>query len=391
MVVNNIDKKYEEYIIKVRRYLHQNPELSWKEYNTSRMIEKELKDIGIKTERIGNVGVVGIIETGNDGNVVGLRADMDALPIEEKTDVEYKSKNKFMHACGHDCHMAMLLGASKYIFDIRHSLKGKIKLVFQPAEETGLGAKIIIDSGFLDDVKYMFGMHIWGELESGKFSFEKGAVMASADTITIKIDGNASHGASPENGIDAIVTAAAIILNIQSIVSRNIAPVEPAVITLGTINGGDRENIIPKYVEIKGTVRTFSNEVRKNVEDRLRNVIENTARTYGAKASLEYVYCPPPLINDNELVDLVNNIVTDIFGKEELTTMGKIMASEDFAFYAENIRSIYGFLGCGSKNIGKYPNHSDKFVVDEKVLNMGANLYVEFVKKILKSNLQIIH
>lgn len=385
MNIKELAEKYEKYIISMRRDFHENPELSWQEYRTTDVLERELKNIGIKTERLEGTGIIGIIEGSKPGKTVALRADIDGLPIEEQTSLSFKAKNQCMHACGHDCHTSMLLGAAKILWELRSEIKGRVKLIFQPAEETGIGARKVINPGHLKDVDGIFGMHIWGELETNKINFEKGPRMASSDNFKLTIEGKASHGAAPHNGVDAIVVAASVILNIQSIASRNVNPIDPVVITLGTIQGGDRYNIIPQHVVIEGTTRTFSVELRNSLEDRIRKIAETTAEAFGAKAYLEYEYCPCPLINHERLTNLAVESVKKLYGQEALISMDKIMAAEDFALYQQEVPGVFGFLGCGNEKLGKYPNHSDKFMVDESVLKKGAAVYSQFAIDFLNS------
>ncbi|MDW8801867.1 amidohydrolase [Clostridium sp. A1-XYC3] len=379
MDIKKLAKEYEEYIINMRRDFHQNPEPSWEEYRTTEVIERELNSLGIETKRLRRTGVVGILKGKKKGQAIALRADIDALSIKENTNLSFKSKNQYMHACGHDCHAAMLLGAAKILSNIREELRGDVKFIFQPAEESCIGAKVIIEEDkVLDGVDGIFGMHIWGNLQSSKFNIEKGPRMASADTFKIIIKGKASHGSTPDLGIDAVLVASAVVMNLQSIVSRNINPLEPVVITVGTINGGDRFNIIANEVVMEGTTRAFSKEVRNSLEKKMRDVIESTAKTYGAEGILEYNYCPAPVINEDQLTDLAVSSAKKLYGEDSLIPMEKIMVGEDFTFYMNEVPGTFVFLGGGNEKLGIYPNHSDKFMIDENALHMGAALYAQF-------------
>ena len=297
MNIKELAEKYESYIIERRRYYHQHPEVSEKEYATSDEIEKELKSMGIETQRYERPGVAAIIHGGKPGKTVALRADIDALPIEEQADVPFRSLNKgIMHACGHDTHIAMLLGAAKILSEIKNDLEGDVKFIFQYAEETAVGAKYYVDNGFLNGVDAIFGQHIMGTLAAGKINVEGGSRMASCDMFKITVKGKASHGAAPHLGHDAIIAAAAIVSNLQTIVSRVNDPLQPLVLTIGTIHGGDRWNIIAQTVVMDGTLRTFTKEFQDKAPDIMRNIIKSTASAFNCEAELEYtILCPPDI------------------------------------------------------------------------------------------------
>lgn len=379
MDIKDLAKQYEKYTIKIRRDIHENPEPSWQEYRTTEVIERELKSFKIETKRLKKTGLIGILKGKTEGKTVALRADIDALSIKENTNLSFKSINGYMHACGHDCHTAMLLSAAKVLSQIKDEINGTVKFIFQPAEETCIGAKVIIEEdNVLQGVDGIFGMHIWGNLESSKFNIESGARMASADTFKIRIKGTASHGSTPHLGVDSIVTASAVIMNLQSIVSRNINPIEPVVITVGTIKGGDRFNIIASEVVMEGTTRAFSKETRELLEGKMREVVQNTAKTYGAEGILEYEYCPAPLINDGRLTDIAIKSAKKLYGQHSLVPMDKLTVSEDFTYYMDKVPGVFAFIGGGNKKIGIYENHNDKFIIDESSLNMGTALYAQF-------------
>lgn len=386
MDIKNLAKQSEKYTIDIRRDIHQNPEPSWKEFRTTELIERELKSFEIETKRLKRTGIIGILKGIKPGKTLALRADIDALSIKENTELPFRSNNEYMHACGHDCHIAMLLSAAKILSEIKDQFNGTIKFIFQPAEETCVGAKVIIEEdNVLEGVDAIFGMHIWGNLEYGKFNIESGARMASADTFKIRIKGTASHGSTPHLGVDSIVAASAVVMNLQSIVSRNINPIEPVVITVGTIKGGDRFNIIANEVVMEGTTRAFSQEVRKVIERKMREVIENTAQTYGAEGTLEYEYCPAPLINDPKLTDTALKSVKKLYGEDSLIPMDKLTISEDFTYYMDKVPGIFVFLGGGNEKLGMYANHNDKFIIDESALSRGTALYVQFAADFLNS------
>lgn len=388
MSIKKLAEKYNSYIIEKRRYFHQHPELSWKEENTTNVIEAELKTMGIETTRFeGKTGITGLIRGKYEGKTVALRADIDALPIEEHADVPFRSLNQgVMHACGHDCHASMLLGAAKILTEIKNELNGNVKLIFQAAEETCHGAEYYVEQGVLDDVDAIFGMHIWGSMDAPKINIQPGGRMASCDNFKIIVKGKACHGSAPHMGTDAIAASASIIMNLQTLVSRKNDPLNPLVISVCTIHGGNVFNIIADNVVMEGTVRTFSRELRKNLDVMMREMIETTAKTFGAKASLEYFRYPGPVINDcEELNRIAKNAAVQLYGEEGLVPLEKMTGSEDFAYYMEKVPGVFVYLGCLNPQIGAtYSNHSDKFKVDESALSRGAAFYAQFAYDYLK-------
>lgn len=374
-------EKYNDFIIERRRFYHSIPELSFEEVRTTKEIAEDLKNMGIEVETFPDYnGLVGTIKGGTPGKTVMLRADIDALPVEEHTGLPFASTNGNMHACGHDAHISMLLGASKILSDMKDELKGTVKLLFQAAEESCYGAKYYVDKGVLEDIDAIYGMHIWGSLDAPYFNLESGNRMASVDNFKITVTGVSSHGSAPHLGKDAVIAASSIIMNIQTMVSRINDPLNPLVVTIGTIKGGQRFNIIANHVEMEGTIRTHSREVRANVEKNLREIIENTGKALGCKAELEYSYYAAPIINEHEDINnIVRNAAVNLYGEESLISMPKLMGSEDFAYLAEKVPGFYGFIGCRNEEKGTiYSNHNDKFTVDESVLHRGSALYAQF-------------
>lgn len=382
MKIKELGQQYSNYIIEKRRFYHGIPELSLKEFETTKNLAKDLKELGVDEVITfpDYQGVIGIIKGGKPGKTVMLRADIDALPVEEHTGKPYASTNGNMHACGHDCHMAMQLGAAKILVDLKNELNGNVKLLFQSGEEVGYGAKYYVENGYLDDVDAVFGTHIWADTEAGKFNLESGERMASCDVFKIIVEGVSAHGSAPHLGKDAIFAASSIVMNLQSFVSRINNPLNPVVITVGTINGGQRFNIIANHVEMEGTTRAFSKESRNSIEREMRNIIENTAKALGVKARLEYNYVTNPIINEHDNINrIVQNAAIGLFGKESLTTMPKVLGAEDFCFLMDKVPGFYGFVGCYNKELDAvYNNHSDKFDVDESTLYMGSALAAQF-------------
>ena len=389
MRIRELAEKYKDYVVERRRFYHGIPELSLQEYETTKNLVKDLKEMGVDEVITfpDYQGCIGIIKGAKPGKTVMLRADIDALPVEEKTGKPYASTNGNMHACGHDTHMAMQFGAAKILVDLKDELEGNVKLLFQSGEEVGYGAKYYVENGYLDDVDAVYGVHIWSDLEAGKFSLEAGERMASCDSFKITVEGVSAHGSAPHLGKDAVVAAAAIIMNLQTFVSRINNPLKPAVLTIGTINGGQRFNIIANKVEMEGTTRVFSREVRAILETEMRNIIENTGRALGVNASLEYNYVTNPIINEHdELNELAQNAAVKLFGEGSLAKMEKLLGAEDFCFLMDKVPGFYGFVGCYNEEKGTiYNNHNDKFDVDESTLYMGSALAAQFAYDFLKN------
>jgi amidohydrolase len=383
MNIKELAEKYNDYIIKKRREFHLHPELSFEEKWTTKNLIKELQNIGIETIVYEDLlGVIGTIKGGNKtGKTVMLRADIDALPIVENTGLSFASTNVGkMHACGHDAHMSMLLGAAKILYEIKDELSGDVKLLFQSGEESAHGADFYVKKGILKGIDAIFGMHIWGTLEAPFINYESGGRMASCDIFKIIIEGKSAHGSAPHQGNDAIIAAASTVMNIQTMVSRFNDPLNSLVISVGTMKGGQRFNIIANHMEMEGTVRTFSNEIRFKIEEKMRKIVEDSADILGCKGKLEYNYFLEPVINDHDdLTKIAQNAAIKLYGKEILKDMPKLMGSEDFAYYMKEIPGVYGFIGALNENIGAcYSNHNDKFTVDEDALHMGAALYAQF-------------
>lgn len=390
MQISDLAFNLEDYIIAQRRYFHQHPELSWKEFETTNTIANELQSMGIEVRRFPDAtGVLGFIrgkKADGSGKTVVLRADIDALPIEEKTGLPFASENKgVMHACGHDCHIAMLLGAARILKDTRDEFSGEVRLLFQGAEETSCGAKYYIDQGVLDNADAIFGMHIWGNLDAPYFSIQPGNRMASCDNFKITVEGVSAHGSAPHQGVDAVVAAANIVMQVQTLVSRNNDPCNPLVVSVGEIHGGRRFNIIADRVEMSGTVRTYNTDVRGQMEERLKRVVKHAAEAMGAKAELEYAYTAGPIINSHEpLNGILRQAALSLYGENSLHDLPAMMGSEDFAFYMEKVPGVFCFLGGRNAALGYTAvNHNDCFTVDEAVLKRGAALYARFARDFL--------
>lgn len=372
----NEAKQIEPKIIEIRRKIHENPELSYKEFNTSALVESFLKNLGIQV--IKGVGlptaVVGIIDSGKPGNTVALRADMDALPVEEATDLPFKSKNKgIMHACGHDSHVAMLLGAS--ILIKKYLTKGRIKLLFQPAEEDGGlgGAKPMIDAGVMDDVDYVFGLHISSAYPVGTFALRKGPIMATPDSFKIIIHGKGGHGSAPQETIDPIFISAQIILALQGIRSRIIDPRQPFVLSVTSVHSGTKDNIIPDDAIMEGTIRSLDESTRGKAMEYTKKIVDSICSAFNASCEVEFMKDVYPItVNDPNVTEKVIQILKKIEGTKTIETE-PILGAEDFSRFLQKAPGTYFFLGTRNEEKGYiYPNHSSRFMIDESVLKLGT-------------------
>ncbi len=378
----------ENYIIRNRRYLHEHPELSEKEEKTTEYIVKELKDLGLEPRRFENCyGCYVDIKGDKPGKIVALRADIDALPIKEETGLEFASQNGCMHACGHDTHMAMLLGAVKMLNDVKSEINGTVRAIFQPSEETATGAQAVIKEGVLEGVSAIYGSHIWGNFDAPLVSVESGKRMASCSSFKIEIEGRTAHGSAPNLGVDAIVVAASVIMNLQTYVSRNNDPLNPLVLTIGTIEGGSRFNVIPGKVTMEGTVRAFDSDLDR-IPNAMRRIIDGTAETFGAKAKLDFKWMTIPVINDNEQLNTIaQNAVKKLYGEDGLGHLDTMMGSEDFSFYMGKVPGVFSFLGSRDTEKGYiYTNHQEQYTVDEGLLKRGAAVYAQFAFDYLEEN-----
>ena len=390
MDIRALAEKYEGYIIEQRRWFHAHPELSWEEFGTTDHIQEELEKMGLEVHRFeGRPGCTAMIYGGKavpGAKTVALRSDTDALPVEEKTGLPFASENPgVMHACGHDNHMAMLLGAAKILCEVKDELEGNVKLLFQAAEETCFGAEYYVQQGVLDGVDAIYGQHIWAGLEAPYLNVQPGVRMASCDNFTITVEGSSTHGSTPHLGTDAIVAAASIIMNIQTIVSRNNDPLNALVVSIGEIHGGQRFNILANKVVMEGTCRTHSREMRGKIEPLLRRICEDTAAAFGAKAELKYDAFPSPVINDHDdLNQIAHDAAVKLYGEEGIKEMPRVMGSEDFAYFMDVVPGIFGFLGSRDAE-HQASNHNDCYDVPEDVLKRGAAMHAQFAADYLSA------
>ena len=370
----------EEDIVKTRRMIHETPELAYNEEITSKLVADKLSQLGIQVKRKvgGTTGVLGTLRGSQTGKVVALRADMDALPLEEMADVNFKSKVKgVMHACGHDTHVAMLLGAAQLLANHKDELRGTVKFLFQPAEEHGGrgGAKPMIEDGVMVNPKvdYVFGLHIDGDEPSKEFAFKPGPILAAPDTFKIRIIGKGGHGSAPQHTIDPVYVAAQIIISLQGVSGRMMDPVQPFVITIGSVHSGTKENIIPDEAFLQGTIRTLDETTRKQAKIKVEKVTVGIAKAFGAKAMIEFEHDAYPVtVNDPGVTEKAMKILKTI-PQTKTKIIEPILGGEDFSRFLHEAPGMFYFLG--TKNPAKgciYPNHSSKFKVDEDVLKYGA-------------------
>ncbi|OTP82617.1 M20 family metallopeptidase [Gilliamella apicola] len=384
LIQQNIDE-----MVAFRRDLHRHPELPWEEFRTTERIAQELDKIGIAYRRTEPTGIIAEIQGGKPGKRILLRADIDALPVQELSEnIDYKSTiDGKMHACGHDTHASMLLTAAKALYEIRDQLKGNVRLVFQPAEEVAQGAKGMIKQGVLDGVDSAFGMHIWSQMPVGKISCVVGSSFASADLLTVRFKGRGGHGSMPHDTVDAVMVASAFVMNVQSIVSREVSPLDPAVVTIGRMDVGTRFNVIAENAVLDGTVRCFNVAVRDKIESAIRRYANQVAAMYRATAEVEYIYGTLPVINDKESALLAQKVIVESFGEEALYFEAPTTGGEDFSYYTENIPGAFALVGSGNPDKDtQWPHHHGCFNVDEDGMALGAEFYAQYTWAYLNQN-----
>jgi len=383
-------KEIQSWIVEKRRTIHQHPELMYEEFETSKLVQKTLSDLDIKFEKdIAITGVVGIVGNGN-GPCIALRADMDALPIHEETDIDFKSKiDGKMHACGHDCHTAMLLGAARLLKENEEEINGTIKLIFQPAEEGGAGGKMMRDQGVLQNpkVEQIYALHVAGTMPMGTLASREGTLLAGTSTVKIIVKGNGGHAAAPHHTIDPVVTGSKIIVELQTIISRELSPLESGVISITMTKAGNACNVIPSTMELEGTIRSLTLEGILKLQTRVKEVAESIAIANRCKAEVTFPGNDyPPTINDAECWNLGKSAAIEILGDAQVAEMGPIMGGEDFAYYTQEIPGCFSFLGVGNTEIDAvYDVHHPMFKVDEEALPLGVAIHVNSALKALKS------
>lgn len=374
-------KKHQDEMIAFRRDLHAHPELPWEEFRTTEKVAQALDAIGIPYRLTKPTGVIADIKGGKPGKTVALRADMDALPVQELNDqLSYKSQTPGkMHACGHDSHTAMLLTAAKALYEHRDQLRGNVRLIFQPAEEIAQGAIEMIKQGAIEGVDNVFGMHIWSIAPSGKISCNVGSSFASADLLKVTFKGRGGHGSMPEACVDAAVVASSFVMNLQAIVARETSPLESAVVSIGRMDVGTRFNVIAENAVLDGTVRCFNIESRERIKAAIERYAQHTAAIYGATAQVDYIYGTLPVINEERSALLAQSTIRQAFGDSALIAGKPTTGGEDFSFFMENIPGCYALVGTGNPEKGSnWAHHHGCFNIDEDTMAMGAELYAQY-------------
>lgn len=377
------------YLTDLRRHFHAHPEVSLQEYETCKKIEGELDSMGIPHKRIGETGVYGWIDgkKAGDGVTVALRADIDALAMEDLKEVPYHSQNAGVcHACGHDAHTATLLTAAKILKAKENEFSGQVRLFFQQAEEIGQGARQFVQAGLLDGVTRVFGAHVTSHLDSGKISLTAGPQNASCDYFKIQIHGKGAHVSTPQLGVDALYIASQIVVQLQTIVSRNTDPLETVVVGVGKLQAGTQYNIVAEHAVLEGTTRSFLPEVRKFTNDRVVRIAKETAALYGAEAEVEFLDFAAPLVNDAKAVEEVTAVTAEFLPREDIISdFQKALGADDFADYLAVTRGMYAFVGTrNSKDLHTaVAHHHGLFDVDEEALLISCNVYVDYALWVL--------
>jgi len=357
-----------------RRDFHRHPEVEFDERRTSKVVREFLEGLGLPVRSAAGTGLIAVLEGQPGGRTVALRADMDALPLTEEGGKEYISQNPgAAHSCGHDGHMAILMGTAEILYRWKDRFRGRVIFLFQPAEEKPPGgAKPLVEAGALDGVDAVFGLHLWMHLPTGCVGIVKGAMMANSDSFTIVVKGRGGHGSMPQATVDPILAASQLVVSAQSIVSRNVDPLKPCVVSFGMVKGGTTFNIIPGEVTLVGTVRSFHPEVQHVAERRLGEIAKETCRAFGAACSYEYEKGYPAVVNHPEMVDLVLEVTRRTLGDDRIRPFDPIMGGEDFAYYLQKVQGAFFFLGAGDGQ--RFPHHHPAFDIDERALPQGVLL-----------------
>ncbi|GGH09687.1 M20 metallopeptidase family protein [Paenibacillus segetis] len=369
-------KQLEAELIAFRRDLHRFPELSLQESETAAKVAKELQQLGLEFQmEVGGFGIVAELKGDEPGPVIALRADMDALPIQEETGLEFASaRPNIMHACGHDAHTAILLGAAKLLVDKK--IKGTVRFLFQSAEEINAGAKAMIEQGALDGVDEIYGLHNLPTLAAGMTATRYGSLMGSVDRIEIHLEGRGGHGAIPNQSIDPVVCASAIIMALQSIVSREVSPFDPVVVTIGSIQSGEANNVIPHYATMTGTIRTFDARVQEQMPERIERIVKQIAEGYQCKAKLTYIQQTPVLVNHDVCVRHVEEVIDYTIGSERRIVADPTLAGEDFSVYLQHVPGCFFWLGSGPEVDADqaFGLHHPKYELNEQCIPLGSSL-----------------
>ncbi|AMW97999.1 M20 family metallopeptidase [Rummeliibacillus stabekisii] len=385
--LNKAAEDMREDVIKWRRHLHENPELSFEEEKTAQFVYDTLESFGnLELSRPTKTSVMARLIGYNPGKTLALRADMDALPIHEENTFEFASQVPgVMHACGHDGHTAMLLGAAKILSGLKDQIKGEVRFFFQHAEELFPGgAEEMVQAGVMDGVDLVIGTHLWSPLELGKIGVVYGPMMAAPDTFWLTVNGKGGHAALPHQTVDSIAVAAQVVTNLQHIVSRNTDPLDNLVLSVTQFVGGTTHNVIPGSVDICGTVRSFDADLRKTIPEKMERVIKGITEAHEATYDFKYEFGYRPVINDEEVTAVIEETVREVFGEEALDLMKPNMGGEDFSAYMEKAPGCFFYVGAGNEEKGiTYPHHHARFTVDEDALEIGVKTFLHAVFKFL--------
>ena len=381
-------KPMKDWLLEIRRTIHQHPELGFEEVETSRLVSEWLEIFGYQVKKgLAKTGVVGILEGKRPGKTIAIRADMDALPVDEANQVTYASKIKGkMHACGHDAHVAILLGVAKFFSSMKDQVEGNIKWIFQPAEEGGGGGKVMVEEGVLENPKVdaIFGAHVDPFLPVGKIGIYEREGLAAADRFTIRMIGKGGHAAAPHASKDPIIAAGHLITQIHSIVGRDINPLDSGVISIGKISGGTAFNIIPDEMELLGTVRSLTSKVREELKARIEQVTQGVARSFGMDYRFDFEYGYPVLLNDLKMSKLVADACSKGIGEDSVEVLKPSMGGEDFAYYLQKVLGAFFRLGIRNEVKGIiHSYHSNLFNIDEEVLPLGVEMFVRIIDQYL--------
>ncbi|HCQ8729837.1 TPA: amidohydrolase [Enterococcus faecalis] len=380
MNVMNLANENREYTIGLRRHFHQYPETGWEEFETQKRIKQELDTLGIPYVEVLGTGLVATLEGNKKHPIIGLRTDIDALPVKEDTGLSFASKIEGKsHACGHDGHMAMLLTTAKILSENKDKLNCTVKFIFQPAEELAAGAKEFAKQPEVQDIDNFMAIHIWSPIPVGKISVQAGPRMSSCDMFYLTIKGESGHGAFPDTAIDPIPCAAALVSNLQTIVSREIAPTEPAVVSVCSLNAGNKFNVIPGEAKLSGTTRSFSPEVHAMIPEAMERIIGNTCNAFRTTYDFEYVRGTLPVINEVNSSRRAEAAVRNTLGEDALIDYPKFTGAEDFSYFMQNKPGYLAFVGGGKIHGPVYPHHHEKFDIDEQGLVNGVALFVQYV------------
>jgi amidohydrolase len=367
-------------VVATRRDLHEHPELGFEEHRTAALVAARLEALGFEVQRgIGKTGVVGVLRGALRGKTIMLRADMDALPIDEENHVPYRSQTaQHMHACGHDGHVAMLLGAARIVAAHSGDVAGTVCFLFQPAEEGKGGARAMVEEGVLErfGIERAYGLHLASAHPVGQVGFHEGAFYASSDSIEITVEGKGGHGASPHQTIDPVYVASQFVVALQQVVSRNVDPIEPAVVTIGAIHGGTTHNVIPSRVQLLGTVRAFDAGVRAKMAERIERVLRGICESSGATYAFEYLWRYPVTTNDVAQTRYVKALAGRVVSAERVADVPQLMGAEDFSFFAERVPACFFTIGSNGGPDSAWPHHHARFDIDESALQTGVRMLV---------------